>query len=82
MHSLHVLLNRLADAGIEFVVIGGFAGTLHGSALITDDVDVCAVLSADSVEKIKSAFADLHPVHRQTHRRLSFLDNPRAGRPQ
>lgn len=79
MHSLHVLLNRLADAGIEFVVIGGFAGTLHGSALITDDVDVCAVLSADSVEKIRSAFADLHPVHRQTHRRLSSLDNSRAG---
>ena len=79
MHSLHLLLNRLADAGIEFVVIGGFAGTLHGSALITDDVDVCAVLSADSVEKIRSAFADLHPVHRQTHRRMSFLDNPRAG---
>ena len=51
MHSLHVLLNRLADAGIEFVVIGGFAGTLHGSSLITDDVDVCAVLSAESVEK-------------------------------
>jgi hypothetical protein len=51
MHRLHVLLNRLADAGIEFVVIGGFAGTLHGSALITDDVDVCAVLSAESVEK-------------------------------
>jgi predicted nucleotidyltransferase len=74
-----VLLNRLADAGIEFVVIGGFAGTLHGSSLITDDVDVCAVLSADSVEKIKSAFADLHPVHRQTHRRLSFLDHPPPG---
>jgi len=74
-----VLLNRLADAGIEFVVIGGFAGTLHGSALITDDVDVCAVLSAESVEKNQIGICDLHPVHRQTHRRLSSLDNPRAG---
>jgi len=29
MKSLHLLLQRLADAGLEFVVVGGFAGVLH-----------------------------------------------------
>ena len=45
MHKLHLLLQRLADAGLEFVVVGGYAGVIHGSALITNDVDICAVLS-------------------------------------
>lgn len=81
MQSLHLLLQRLAEAGLEFVVIGGYAGVLHGSSYVTNDVDVCAILSAENIEKIRAAFADLHPVHRITHRRLSFLDHPPAGSP-
>lgn len=79
MQNLHLLLNRLADAGVGFVVIGGFAGVIHGSALVTRDVDVCAVLSAENVEKIRAALADINPVHRQTHRQLSFLTHPTPG---
>lgn len=81
MHELHLLLQRLADAGVDFVVVGGFAGMIHGSALITKDVDVCAVLSTENVEKIRKAFADINPVHRQTHRQLSFLEHPAPGQP-
>jgi hypothetical protein len=44
MQSLSHLLQRLADSGVDFVVIGGFAGVLHGSALVTRDLDICAVL--------------------------------------
>ena len=79
MHKLHLLLRRLAEAGVDFVVVGGYAAVIHGSAYVTNDVDVCAVLSSDNVEKIREALADLHPVHRQTHKRLSFLDHPAPG---
>ena len=79
MKSLHVLLQRLADAGVEFVVVGGFAGVLHGSAYVTDDLDICAVMSLETVEKLRTAFADLKPVHRMTPQKLSFLDYPPAG---
>jgi predicted nucleotidyltransferase len=79
MHNLHLLLQRLADAKFEFVVIGGYAGVLHGSALVTNDLDICAVLSAENIAKLRTVFADLHPVHRITHRKLSFLDVPPAG---
>jgi len=66
---------------VEFVVVGGYAAVLHGSALITNDVDVCAVLSAGNVEKIRAALADLNPIHRITHRKLSFLEHPAPGQP-
>lgn len=79
MHQLHQLLNRLADAGVDFVVVGGYAAVLHGSAYVTNDVDVCAVLSRENVEKIRGALAGLNPVHRQTHKRVSFLDHPSPG---
>jgi len=81
MHRLHLFLQRFADAGVEFVVVGGYAAVLHGSALITNDVDVCAVLSAGNVEKIRAALADLNPIHRITHRKLSFLEHPAPGQP-
>ena len=48
MHKLHELLRRLAEVGVEFVVIGGYAAVIHGSAYVTNDVDVCAVLSPDN----------------------------------
>lgn len=81
MKSLHLLLQRLADAGFEFVVVGGFASVLHGSAYVTDDLDICAVLSAENVGKLRTALADLRPRHRMTHKKLSFLDHPPAGQP-
>jgi predicted nucleotidyltransferase len=79
MKPLHLLLQRFADAGLEFVVVGGFAGVLHGSSYVTDDLDICAVLSVENVEKLRTALADLHPVHRITHKKLSFLEHPPAG---
>jgi predicted nucleotidyltransferase len=81
MNSLHLLLQRLADAGLEFVVVGGFAGVLHGSAYVTNDLDICAVLSPENVAKLRQTMADLKPVHRMTHNKLSFLDHPPAGQP-
>jgi len=76
MKSLHLLLQKLADAGIEFVVVGGFAGGLHGSAYVTDDLDICAVLTPDTIARLRIALVDLKPVHRMTHKKLSFQEYP------
>jgi hypothetical protein len=79
MHKLHLLLNRLADAVVELVVIGDYAAVFHGSENVTNGLEVCAVLSPENVEKIRAALGDLHPVHRQTHQRLSFIEHPAPG---
>lgn len=74
--NLNELLRRLCDADIDFVVVGGFAAVLHGSTLVTRDLDVCTVLTAANVEKLRGVLADLRPIHRMTPQRLSFLTNP------
>jgi hypothetical protein len=79
--NLNRLLQRLCDAEIEFVIVGGFAAMLHGSTLLTRDLDICAVLSSANVEKLRDILRDLHPTHRLTPQRLSFLDNPSSGVP-
>lgn len=81
MKSLHLLIERFTDAGVEFVVVGGYAGVLHGSTFVTDDLDVCAELTPENILKLRTALADLHPMHRLTHKRLSFLVHPPAGQP-
>ena len=81
MSNLNQLLQRLCDADIEFVIVGGFAATLHGSSLVTRDLDVCAVLSSDNVEKLRNALRDLRPAHRFTPLKLSFLEIPDPGVP-
>lgn len=75
MSDLNNLLQRLCDADIDFVVVGGFAAMLHGSSLLTRDLDVCAVLTRENVAKLRQVLQDIHPAHRDNVR-LSFLDNP------
>jgi molybdopterin-guanine dinucleotide biosynthesis protein len=43
--DINRLLQRLCDAEIDFVIVGGFAATLHGSSLVTRDLDVCAIFA-------------------------------------
>ncbi len=79
MAILSQLLQRLCDADIDFVIVGGFAALLHGSTLVTRDLDVCAVLSQQELAKLRDALRDLNPTHRLTPQKLSFLTNPDPG---
>lgn len=81
MAILSQLLQRLSDADVDFVVVGGFAALIHGSTLVTRDLDICAVLSHGDVAKLREALRDLNPTHRLTPQRLSFLTNPDSDVP-
>ena len=81
MVILSQLLQRLCDADVDFVVVGGFAALIHGSTQVTRDLGICAVLSREDVAKLREALRDLNPTHRLTSQRLSFLTNPDAGVP-
>lgn len=79
MQDFTQLLQRLADSGIDFVIIGGYAAVAHGSSVVTRDLDICAVLTDETVGKLRSILAEWRPRHRMTPQRLSFLDFPKAG---
>ena len=42
MIDINRLLQCRCDADIDFVIVDGFAATLHGSSLLTGDLEVCA----------------------------------------
>ncbi len=81
MQSFSHLLAKLADAGLEFVIVGGYAAVTHGSAYITRDVDICIVFSTENVARLRAALRDFHPFHRMTPQRLSFLEYPPGDQP-
>jgi hypothetical protein len=66
MGSTLDLLIRLIRVEVEFVVVGGVAGVLHGSSLVTQDIDVCAPLTRENLARILSALRDLSPRFRMT----------------
>lgn len=60
------LLERLVKANVEFVIVGGFAGIVHGCTYVTQDIDICCDFSPANLLKLQRAVLDLNPVHRMT----------------
>ena len=61
MQDTVALLKRLAEGGVEFVVIGGAAAVAYGGSVSTDDLDVCAPLHSENAVRIIKAMNGLHP---------------------
>ena len=67
------LLARLYQERVEFVLIGGVCGVVHGSGLLTVDLDVCCRFNPPNLRRLEAALRDLHPWHRLTPNRLPFV---------
>ena len=52
------LLVKLANGGVQFVIVGGIAVTLHGYVRLTEDVDVLIEPSAQNVRRLLESLAD------------------------
>jgi hypothetical protein len=50
----------LQQHGVEYVLIGGLAAVLHGSALVTNDADICPRRDRANLERLAAALQDLH----------------------
>ena len=55
------LLRALAEAGVEFIVIGGVAAAVHGAARATFDLDVVYRRSRDNIGRLVLALTPYHP---------------------
>ncbi len=75
--DLKALLKRLLENEIDFVLVGGFACMVHGSPLVTQDIDICLRIDDVQAGKLRAALKDLSPRHRMNPSfKPSFLDHP------
>jgi hypothetical protein len=74
--DFETLLKRLVEGGVEFIVIGGFAATAHGSAHVTFDLDIVYGRAPDNLRRLSDALAPLNPYLRGAPPGLPFRFDP------
>lgn len=75
------LLRLLVQGGVDFILVGGVAAVVHGSARATFDVDVVYSRSADNLGRLAAALAAIRPYLRGAPAGLPFsLDVPTLQR--
>lgn len=72
MTDLERLFASLHDAEVEFILVGGVAARAHGSARVTQDVDVCYARDEANLARVVTALAPLHPYLRGAPPGLPF----------
>jgi len=67
------VLETLAEHGVRFVVIGGFAGRFWGSNTVTNDLDICYARDRKNLEALAEALRELDARLRGAPEGLPFL---------
>ena len=67
------ILRQLNRAGVEYVLIGGFAVVIHGYERLTGDLDICYARSRDNVTRLVDVLRSLHARPREWPAGLPFI---------
>ena len=65
-------LTVLADARVRFVIVGGLAITIHGSAYVTFDLDFCYARDRENLSHLAQALRPYNPRLRGAPEGLPF----------
>jgi len=74
------ILAALVARHIRFVLIGGVAATVHGSARFTNDLDICYDAAPDNIERLLSLLGEWNAYLRGVEIGLPFLLDARTFR--
>ena len=66
------LLGVISDAKVSFILVGGVAARAHGSARVTQDIDVCYARNTENLDRLVKALAPLKPYLRGAPPGLPF----------
>jgi predicted nucleotidyltransferase len=72
MKRFESILQALADSGVEFILVGGVAAGVHGSARSTLDVDVVYRRTPDNLARLVAALSPHEPYLRGAPPGLPF----------
>lgn len=78
MKELPEILKILYDAHVEFVVIGGAAMILQGSAYLTKDADFCYERGRQNIARLAAALKPYNPRWREAPSALPFVFDTRT----
>jgi len=76
MTRFEILLRALHEHKVAFVIIGGVAATLHGSARLTNDLDIVYERTRLNYQKLAQALAPFEPYLRGAPQGLPFHFEP------
>ena len=72
MTNFSRLFTALHTTGVEYIVVGGVAATVHGSSRLTQDVDICYARTDANLDRLVRALRPLKPYLRGVPRGLPF----------
>src|SRR5262249_34576174 len=56
-----LMIKHLAEAQVEFVVVGGASAVLQGAPIVTGDLDLCYHRTPENLTRLASALAPFNP---------------------
>ena len=75
MIDFPALLRALAESRVEFIIVGGVAATIHGSARVTHDLDLVYSRTEQNLVRLAAALEPEHPYLRGAPPGLPFRWN-------
>jgi hypothetical protein len=75
---LREVINRLAGAQVEFVIVRGVSAVLQGAPITTVDLDICYSRAPDNITRLVAALAPLRPRPRGFPSDLPFTFDERT----
>ncbi len=78
MTDFRALISLLAKSAVEFIIVGGAAATAHGSARLTEDLDIVYRRTPENVARLVRVLAPYEPYLRGAPAGLPFSWNERT----
>ena len=71
--SIEETLRLLGEHKVDCVIVGGIAAAIHGSLLLTNDVDVCYARDPENLNRLAGALQSVHARLRNAPEGLPFI---------
>lgn len=71
--TIEAPLRLLSEHKVDCVIVGGIAAAVHGSSLLTNDVDVCYARDPENLKRLAGALQSVHARLRNAPQGLPFI---------